>query len=556
MSDSNPAELNAHGGQLAARALKQAGVEVIFTLAGGHIMPLYEGCMDEGIRIIDVRHEQAAVHAADSWARCNPGRIGVAAITAGPGVTDGVTGVANAWRANSPILVFGGQGPFNNLRRGSLQEMDHIGVMRPITKYADACYETYRIPEYVELAIRHAVSGIPGPAFLEIPMDIFMGRVPWEKAPIPKIRTEAPRISPDLSEVRNAVEALAKAERPMLMAGTSVKWSRAAKVMNEFIAETHIPTYTNGMARGTVPPDSPEFLNRSRRDAMKQIDCIVLAGTLLDFRMRFGTSIPADATIIQLDMDAVLMGMNRQTDIPLVGNLACSFELLCQEMKNQGVKLDYTSWRDKLREIENAAEAVVQAALDSDESPVDPQRMCREVRDWLDTLDEPIVIGDGGDIVATAAKIIPVKSEGAWMDPGPLGTLGVGMPFALAAQLAHPDKRVVIVYGDGSFGLNGFEFDTAVRFGLPIIGIVGNDAAWGQMMRPQGAMIGWDKLDGTLLNPTRYDKVVEALGGYGELVERPEELRPALERAAASGKPACINVMIRQDREFKGGIYV
>jgi acetolactate synthase-1/2/3 large subunit len=546
----------AHGGQLAARALKQAGVDVIFTLAGGHIMPLYEGCMDEGIRIVDVRHEQAAVHAADSWARCNPGKIGVAAITAGPGVTDGVTGVANAWRANSPILVFGGQGPFNNLRRGSLQEMDHIGVMRPITKYADACYETYRIPEYIELAIRHAVSGTPGPAFLEIPMDIFMSPVPWEKVTIPKIRTEAPRLSPDINEVRNAIAALAKAERPMLMAGTSVKWSRAAKAMNEFIAETHIPTYTNGMARGTVPPDSPEFLNRSRRDAMKQIDCIVLAGTLLDFRMRFGASIPADATIIQLDMDAVLMGMNRQTDVPLVGNLACSFELLSQEMKNQSVKLDFSPWRDNLRGIENEAEAKVQAALDSDESPVDPQRMCRELRDWLDTLGEPIVIGDGGDIVATAAKIIPVKSEGAWMDPGPLGTLGVGMPFALAAQLAHPDKRVVIVYGDGSFGLNGFEFDTAVRFGLPIIGVVGNDSAWGQMMRPQGAMMGWDRLDGTLLNPTRYDKVVEALGGHGEHVESPEELRPALERAAASGKPALVNVNIRQDREFKGGIYV
>jgi acetolactate synthase-1/2/3 large subunit len=182
--------------------------------------------------------------------------------------------------------------------------------------------------------------------------------------------------------------------------------------------------------------------------------------------------------------------------------------------------------------------------------------MCREVRDWLDTQPNPIVIGDGGDIVATAAKILPVKSEGAWMDPGPLGTLGVGMPFGLAAQLAHPDRRVVIIYGDGSFGLNGFEFDTAVRFGLPVIGIVGNDAAWGQMMRPQGAIMGWDRLDGTLLSRTRYDKVVEALGGHGELVERPEDIRPALDRAAASGLPACVNVMIKQDRDFKGGIYV
>ena len=545
-----------HGGKLAAKALKNAGVECIFTLSGGHIMPLYDGCIDEGIRIVDVRHEQAAVHAADAWARCNKNSIGVAAITAGPGVTDGVTGVANAWRANSPILVIGGQGPFDNMRRGSLQEMDHIGVMRPITKYADAVYQTHRIPEYIELAIRHAVSGIPGPAFLEIPMDVFMGQAEEAQAPIPMIRTAPPRVSPDRVEVRNAIEILKNAQRPMLMAGTSVKWSYATEEMNRFIAETHIPTFTNGMGRGSVPPDCPEFLNRSRRDALKQIDCIILAGTLLDFRMRFGQTIPADAKIIQLDMDATLIGQNRQTDVPLVGNLACSFELLLEEMKNQGVQLDFSPFRDSLRKIEDEAAAKVEAALNSDEVPIDPQRMCREVRDWLETLDNPIVIGDGGDIVATAAKILPVKGEGAWMDPGPLGTLGVGMPFALAAQLSHPDRRVVIVYGDGSFGLNGFEFDTAVRHNLPIIGVMGNDGAWGQMMRPQGAIYGWDRLQATLLNVTRYDKVVEALGGHGELVERPEELRPALERAAASGKPALVNVLIRQDREYKGGIYV
>ncbi len=545
-----------HGGKLAARTLKQAGVECLFTLSGGHIMPLYDGCIDEGIRIIDVRHEQAAVHAADAWARCNPGKIGLAAITAGPGVTDGVTGVANAWRANSPILVIGGQGPFNNLRRGSLQEMDHVGVMRPITKFADTVYQTHRIPEYIELAIRFAVSGVPGPAFLEIPMDVFMGQCEWKDAPIPRIRTETPRISPDREEVRQAVEILRASQRPMLMAGTSVKWSRASGELGRFIADTHIPTYTNGMARGAVSPDCPEFLNRSRRHALKEIDCIVLAGTLLDFRMRFGQTIPADAKIIQLDMDATLIGQNRAADAALVGNLACSFELLAEEMKNQGVQLDFSTWRDTLRAIEDEAEKKVQAALNSDESPIDPQRMCREIRDWLETLNEPIVIGDGGDIVATAAKIIPVRREGGWMDPGPLGTLGVGMPFALAAQISNPDKRVVIVYGDGSFGLNGFEFDTAVRFGLPIIGVIGNDAAWGQMMRPQGAMLGQDRLAGTLLNYTRYDKVVEAFGGYGEQVERPEEIRPALERAAASGKPALVNVIIRQDREFKGGIYV
>jgi acetolactate synthase-1/2/3 large subunit len=283
---------------------------------------------------------------------------------------------------------------------------------------------------------------------------------------------------------------------------------------------------------------------------------VILAGTLLDFRMRFGQTIPADAKIIQLDMDATLIGQNRTSDVGLVGNLACSFDLLLEEMKNQGIQLDWSTWRDELRELENAAEKKIEANLNSDEVPIDPQRLCREVRDWLETLADPIVIGDGGDIVATAAKILPVKREGAWMDPGPLGTLGVGMPFALAAQLANPDKRVVIGYGDGSFGLNGMEFDTAARFGLPIVGVLGNDGAWGQMMRPQGAVYGWDRLAATVLDYTRYDKVVEALGGHGELVERPEDIRPALERAAASGKPALVTVVMRQDREYKGGVYV
>ena len=387
--------MSVHGGKLAARALKQAGVECIFTLSGGHIMPLYDGCIDEGIRIIDVRHEQAAVHAADAWARCNPGKIGVAAITAGPGVTDGVTGIANAWRANSPILVIGGQGPFTNLRRGSLQEMDHIGVVRPITKWADACYETKRIPEYIELGIRHAVSGIPGPAFLEIPMDIFLSHAEWEQAPIPRIRTTPPRLSPDRADVRAALDLLRASRKPMLMAGTSVKWSMAGAAMNAFLDETHMPGYTNGMGRGTIPPTSPQFLNRSRRDAMKQIDLIILAGSLLDFRLAFGKTIPLGAKIIQLDMDATLIGMNRSADVGLVGNLACTFELLLEEMKHSGTKLDFEGWRDELRAIEVEAEKKVEAALNNADTPIDPQRMCREVPDWLPSLGESIVVCRG-----------------------------------------------------------------------------------------------------------------------------------------------------------------
>jgi acetolactate synthase-1/2/3 large subunit len=341
---------------------------------------------------------------------------------------------------------------------------------------------------------------------------------------------------------------------PMVMAGTGIKWSNGADALNRFLEAAKIPCYCNGMARGSVPHDSPYFFNRTRRDYMEETDCVLLAGSLLDFRMRFGKSIPATAKIIQMDLDATLIGQNRRADIGMVGDLGLIFESMLEVMQKDGVQLDYshlvTAWRAK----EVAEEEALAPKLTSDEVPIDPMRLCKEIADFV--TDDMILIGDGGDIVAKAAKVVPVPKDGLWMDPGPLGTLGVGMPFALAAQLAHPDKRVLIIYGDGSFGLNGFEYDTAIRHNLPIVGIIGNDAAWGQMMRPQVMMYGRERLVATELAPTRYDKVVEALGGYGELVTAPDQFRPALERAFASGKPACIKVMIRKDFDFLGGIYM
>ena len=545
-----------HGGKLAARALKQAGVECVFTLSGGHVMAIYDGCLDEGIQVIDVRHEQAAVHAADAWSRLNPGKIGCAVLTAGPGVTDGVTGVANAWRANSPILVIGGQGPFNNMRRGSLQEMDHVSLMKPITKWADACYDTRRIPDYIEMGIRHAVSGNPGPAFLEIPMDILSGEVEVDNVRFPDIRTTPPVLSPETDGLEAALEILQQAARPVMMAGTSVKWSNASSSIQAFIEKTHIPTFVNGMGRGTVKPGTPELLNRVRKEAMQQCDVFICAGVLLDFRLAFGRSIPADAKIIQFDIENELIGTNRSADAFIVGNLNSSFRGMSEAIDAAGANLNFSEWRDQLSARETELETDFSAQLNSDEVPIDPLRLCREVRDFVADKDV-ILIGDGGDIVAQASKVLPVPEENCWMDPGPLGTLGVGMPFALAAQLAKPDKRVLIIYGDGSFGLNGFEYDTAVRFDLPIVGIVGVDGAWGQMIRPQAAIYGANRVVATKLNFTRYDKIVEAMGGHGEYCEKPEEIGPALERAFASGKPALINVVIRQDVEtgMKGSTY-
>ncbi len=541
------------GGKLVARALKQAGVEAVFTLPGGHVMAIYDGCINEGIRVIDVRHEQAAVHAADAWARLHPGKIGVAILTAGPGATDGVTGIANAWRANSPILVFGGQGPLVNTRRGSLQEMDHVAVMRPITKWAEACYQTDRLAEYVEEAIRFALSGNPGPAYLEVPIDVLTGTVELDSANVP-VPMSPPRLRPEPELIAKTVEILRAAKAPLVMAGTGVKWSNGAEQLNRFLEATRMPCYCNGMGRGVVPYDSPYFFNRTRRDYLERTDCVLLAGSLLDFRMRFGRSIPDEAKIVQMDLEATLIGQNRGADVGLVGNIGLTFDSILETMASDGVELDWSGQVEELRAQEAVEEEKLAVQLTSDEVPIDPMRMCKEVADFVD--DDMIVIGDGGDIVAKAAKILRVPKNGAWMDPGPLGTLGVGMPFALAAQIAHPDKRVLIVYGDGSFGLNGFEYDTAIRFGLPIVGIIGNDAAWGQMMRPQIAVYGRERLVATELAPTRYDKVVEALGGHGELVTEPDQIGPALERAYASGKPACVNVMIRRDMDYGGGMYM
>ena len=300
---------------------------------------------------------------------------------------------------------------------------------------------------------------------------------------------------------------------------------------------------------------APPYFHRIRKAALQGCAVLMFAGVALDFRLRCGQAVPPEAKIVQLDVESQLIGQNRSAEASVVGNIGLTFEMMLQVMKEESIQLDFTALRDELRERETEIEAGFQTQLDSDESPVDPLRMCREIRDFID--EDTILIGDGGDIVAQASKVIPVRQENCWMDPGPLGTLGVGMPFALAAQLACPDKRILIIYGDGAFGLNGFEYDTAVRFKLPIVGIVGNDAAWGQMMRPQALLYGEDRLVATQLSYTRYDKVVEALGGHGEYCERPEEIRPALERAFNSGKPALVNVKLRQDvKGIKGSTYV
>lgn len=531
------------GGHLVAKALKAEGVEAIFTLCGGHIIDIYDGCLDEGIRIIDVRHEQAAAHAADAWTRVT-GKPGVAVVTAGPGTTDTVTGVANAFRAQTPMLVIGGQGASTQVHMGSLQELDHVSIMKPITKFAATVPHTQRIPEIISMAFREAYNGRPGPSFLEIPRDVLDAKVELEKVRFPEQYRSPYKVHGDPKAIALAASWLQQAERPAVLAGSQVQFCRGAEVLAQFAARARVPIYVNGAARGALPPTHPNLFVNSRRQALGQADVIIIMGTPFDFRLGYGQRLNPKAKVIQVDLDYGELGHNRDVDLGICGDAAAVLAQLTDAVGSQGSKSD--DWLRALREVEEKSASQAAAGLNSDQVPIHPLRLCKEINDFL--TEDTIFIGDGGDIVTMSASVIRTHKPGHWLDPGPLGTLGVGAPFAVAAKAAMPDKDIFVLFGDGAFGLTGFDVDTAVRFGLPFVSVVGNNAGWNQIRFGQLSKYGEKRGDvANKLSPTRYDVIVEAMGGYGELVTQPQDIRPAMERARASGRPSCVNVILDPD---------
>ncbi len=481
-----------HGGWLVAKILKREGVEVVFTLSGGHVAAIYDGCVREGIRVVDTRHEQAAVHAAEGWAKCTR-KPGVALLTAGPGVTDGVTGVAAS-------------------------------------------------------AFRQMLNGKPGPVFLEMPMDVLNNLADTDTLFDPgepeHYRYEG-RTAPDPAYVVEAAALLEKAQRPVIMAGTAVWWCDAAEPLRQLAERINAPVFLNGAGRGCLPPTHPLFFSAARRKALEGADTILLIGTRMDFRLNHGQPplIPGGANVIWFDLVGEDVGVNRGAAVGLVGDVGLSMRQLTEATKQPGEG----AWLEYIRREERNALGRDGALMSSDTVPVHPMRFCREIRDFID--EDTTVVGDGGDIVSYAARVINVDKPGYWLDAGPMGTLGAGTGFAMAAQIARPGKKVLIVHGDGAFGLNGMEFESMVRHKLPVVSVIGNDGAWGQIKHPQKAIIG-HATAAELAPGIRYDKMVEALGGYGELVERPEGIRPALERAFASGLPACVNVLIDPEKPY------
>ena len=532
------------GGQVIAKALKAQGVDVVFTLTGGHIMAIMDGCVAEGIKVVDVRHEQAATHAADAYARLT-GKLGVALVTAGPGVTDAVTGVANAFYANSPMILIGGRHPTTEDLRGGLQEMDHPKLFQSITRWSETAWDAGRYPEYIATASRYAFSNRGGPVFMDTPWDVAGDMVDEDAIIWPEdFRANHPAGAPE-ETIDEIIALLKDAENPVIFGGTGLRWTQQpgfTESLDVFVSGYKAPTYLNSLARGSLPFDHPYLGNRARGDALRGADVILALGVDWDFRTGFGKKINPDATVIQIDADPTKIGWNRDANIGVVADPGTVVAQLASRLDVLGRSSD-TEWTENIRSAEQVKSAAAYEMSRSDSEPIHPERFAREVGDFFS--DDSIVAADGGDIVSTTAKWLQTARPGGLLDPGPFGCLGVGAPFALAAKTIEPDTRVGIVYGDGSFGFNGMEYDTLIRHELPVVGVVGNDGAWNnikvihRMMHPESAFL-------SDIGFRPYEKMVEGLGGYGELVEKPSEIRPALERAQDSGVPALVNVKIAE----------
>jgi acetolactate synthase-1/2/3 large subunit len=554
VNGSEPQADTISGGHLVAKALRAEGIDTIFTLCGGHIIDIYDGCVDEGIEVIDVRHEQVAAHAADGYARVT-GKPGCAVVTAGPGTTDAVTGVANALRAESPMLLIGGQGALSQHKMGSLQDLPHVDMMAPITKFAAGVPATARIADLVSMAFRECYAGAPGPAFLEIPRDVLDARVPVSAARVPAAGhyRASTRDPGDPDAVQRLADLLVHAEKPAILLGSQVWTTRGTDAAVELVRTLNIPAYMNGAGRGTLPPGDPHHFQLSRRYAFDHADVIVIVGTPFDFRLGYGRRLPATATVVQIDLDYRTVGRNRDIDLGIVGDagsvLAAVTQAASGRVDNGAARR--APWLAELRAGEHGAQQRRLPQLMSDASPIHPYRLVHEINEFL--TDDTIYIGDGGDIVTFSGQVVQPHTPGHWMDPGALGTLGVGIPFVLAAKHAMPHKDVVALFGDGAFSLTGWDFETLVRYGLPFVGVVGNNSSMNQIRYGQAQKYGRARERvGNTLGDVRYSEFARMLGGYGEEVREAKDIRPALERARESGLPSLINVWIDPDAYAPG----
>ena len=523
-----------HGGRLVAKRLKAHGVSKLFTLSGGHIFSIYDGCREEGIDLVDTRHEQTAAFAAEGWAKATR-QVGVAALTAGPGVTNAMSALGSSLQNGSPVVALGGRAPAMRWGQGSLQEIDHVPFVAPLTRSARTVESTADIPAAVDSAFAAAQGPPSGPAFVDFPLDhVFM------ESDV-DADSEAARVDhlgmPAASGTEKAIELLRGAERPVIMAGTGLYWAHGEDALRALAEELTIPVFVNGLGRGCLPADHDLFFSRARGKGLKEADVAIVVGVPMDFRLGFGGSFGEDTQIVLLDSAEPDRKPPRDAAVELYGGIPATLDAL-REGATGGP--ERRSWAESLRAVEDEKRAGELDELTDERAPLHPLRLYHELKAVLDR--DAVVIGDGGDFVSYAGRVIDTYEPGCWMDPGPFGCLGAGPGYALAAKVANPDRQVCLLLGDGAFGFAGMEFDTMVRHDIPVVAVMGNNGIWALEKHPMEFLYGYS-VAADLQPECRYDQVVEALGGHGELVREPAELRGALERAFASGKPALVNVL-------------
>ena len=519
-----------HAGELAMAALAAHGVRELFTLSGAHIFPLYDACVKQGIRLVDVRHEQTATFAAEGMAKLTR-RPGVAALTAGPGVTNGISAMTTASFNGSPVVVIGGRAAAGNWGSGALQEIDHLPIVAPVTKDATTVTDAGDVAAAIGRAATLAWTPHRGPVFVDIPFDVIFASA---SADIPE-RIEAPRgADPDADLVVRAATLLAGAERPAIIAGSDVYWEGAWEALRAAVEALRIPCFVNGLGRGCLPADHDLAFSRTR-SRLKEADVVCVVGTPLDFRVRFGRF--GDAKVIHVTDGPEARSGTAPVEIAISGDIG---SVLTGFADHRGEHRSHESWIATLTDAEHAARGAEEVDLRSAARPLHPARIYGELRKVLDR--DAVVVNDGGDFVSYAGKLIDSHQPGRWLDTGPYGCLGSGPGHAIAARIAHPDAQVVLLLGDGAFGFSGMDFETMARLGLPVVGVVGNNGVWGLEYHPMKMLYGY-QVAAELQPGLRYDHVVKALGGAGETVEDPDQLAPALKRAFDAGVPYLVNVI-------------
>ncbi|PYM35777.1 MAG: acetolactate synthase [Candidatus Rokuibacteriota bacterium] len=522
------------GSELLARALVSQGMDTLFYLMGGPMLETESTCIKLGTRAVDTRHEQAASMMAHAYSRLTR-RPGVCMGCSGPGTTNLVTGVANAFVDAAPLIAVGGSSPRVYLEMEAFQEIDQVAVMRPITKWATRILDARRIPELVAMAFRQATTGRPGPVYLDLPGDILGEAVDESAVTFPARWRPAPRAQGDPAAIAEAVALLARAERPLIVGGSGAWWSDAASAFQAFVEATGIPFYTTPISRGTVPEDHELAFLNARAKAFGEADVLLAVGTRFNYVLQFGRAprFAADLKVIQIDVDPGELGHNRAPDVPIVGDARAVLEQLAAQARGRIERGRYHGWVTKLRTLDTEKAAEMDRQMSTDQVPIHPLRLCKEVRDFLRR--DAILVVDGQEILNFGRQSIPTFVPGHRLNSGPFGCMGVGLPFGMGAKVARPDAQVLVLHGDGSYGLNAMEIDTAVRHRIPVVVVISNNGGW--TADPQGTKPGRN------LGYTRYDKVAQDFGAHGEFVEKPHEIRPALERAWASGKPAVVNVV-------------